>query len=152
MGHLDADGDANALANGYTMIRAFLLVFLALVLWLWAMLTSSAHAAVLQDGPDDAMTCGTWTYYAPDVMQRVRGVRGLDACEDCAGMAATVDQRHIGQRIEVWFDGAWRGVYHVVDVGQPGRNREGLVGEVDFETAMRWQRAGPWWGCYRVVS
>lgn len=151
MGHLDADGDANALANGYTMIRAFLLVFLALVLWLWAMLTSSAHAAVLQDGPDDAMTCGTWTYYAPDVMQRVRGVRGLGACEDCAGMAATVDQRHIGQRIEVWFDGAWRGVFQVVDVGD-GRNRAGLVGEVDYETARLWRRGGPWWGCYRVVT
>ena len=131
------------------MLRAFLLVFLVLVLWLWAMLTSSAHASVPHD-VDDAMTCGTWTHYAPGVMDRVRAVRGLDACEDCAGMAATVDRGLLGQRIEVWFRGAWRGVYHVVDVGN-GANRTGLVGEVDHATALRWGRAGPWWGCYRAV-
>lgn len=101
-------------------------------------------------GADTPMVCGKWTYYAPDVMRRVRETRGLAPCSECVGMAATVDQRYIGRHIEVWFAGAWRGVFHVVDVGD-GHNRAGLVGEVDYATARRWGRAGPWWGCYRVV-
>lgn len=112
---------------------------------------SPAQAGVVQGGDDTPMTCGTWTYYAPRVMQRVREMRGMTPCGECAGMAATVDQAHIGRRIQVWFRGAWQGVFQVVDVGD-GRNREGLVGEVDYETAHAWRRAGPWWGCYRVVD
>ena len=65
-------------------------------------------------------------------------------------MAATVDQALLGKRIRVWYGGMWRGVYHVVDVGQPGRNRAGLVGEVEARVAWSWGRAGPWWGCYGV--
>lgn len=133
-----------------TLIALIWLV--AALLYLAAIGAIRVEAAPLQGGDDTVMTCGTWTYYAPGVMRRVRDVRGLAVCEDCAGMAATVNQAHSGQRIEVWYRGAWRGVFHVVDVGQPGRNRAGLVGEVDFETARRWGRAGPWWGCYRVVS
>lgn len=125
------------------MIRIILIVLVVCLVCV-----PPAQARVMQGGDDAPITCGIWTYYARGVMDRVRRVRGLDACEDCAGMAATVDQRHIGQRIEVWYNGAWRGVFQVVDVGN-GRNREGLVGEVDFETAQQWGMRGPVWGCYR---
>lgn len=102
-------------------------------------------------GEEIVMTCGTWTYYNPGIMQRVRSTRGMLPCVNCAGMAATVDQAHLGQRIQIWFHGSWRGVFHVVDVGN-GANRPGLVGEVDHHTAVdEWDRAGPWWGCYRLV-
>lgn len=129
------------------MIRIILVVLVACVLC-----TSPAQARVMQGGDDAPLTCGTWTYYAPGVMDRVRETRGMKPCEDCAGMAATVDQQHLGARIEVWFAGAWRGVFQVVDVGD-GHNRQGLVGEVGYRVAVeQWGRAGPWWGCYRVVS
>ena len=104
------------------------------------------------DETDTVMTCGTWTYYAPGVMDRSRRNHGLPACADCAGMAATVDQRLLGGRIEVWYGGQWRGVFQVADVGQPGRNRAGLVGEVEAETAWAWGRTAPWWGCYREMQ
>ena len=128
-----------------------LIWFALALLYLAAAGVIPAGAAVLQDGDDSAMTCGTWTYYAPGVMQRVREARGLPLCADCAGMAATVDQRMIGQRIEVWYSGAWRGTFQVVDVGN-GQNRAGLVGEVEAETAWTWGLSGPWWGCYREAT
>lgn len=107
---------------------------------------ASAHVPIEQT---DSMTCGTWTWYAPGVMDRSRRNHGIELCADCAGMAATVDQRLLGKRIEVWYGGQWRGVFHVVDVGN-GRNRAGLVGEVEAEVAWEWGRAGPWWGCYKL--
>lgn len=113
--------------------------------------TPLAAGAHVPDEPAGDMVCGTWTWYAPGVMERARRNHGLGVCEDCAGLAVTVDQQHLGKRIEVWFRG-WQGVFQVADVGQPGRNRKGLVGEVEAETAWAWGRAGPWWGCYRVVT
>ena len=110
---------------------------------------ASAHVPIEQSDP---MVCGTWTWYAPGVMERVQKVRGLLRCEDCDGIATTVDQRLLNGRIRIWYAGAWRGTFHVVDVGQPGKNRSGLVGEVPAEVAWEWGRAGPWWGCYRVDS
>lgn len=120
-------------------------VAIALVLVLACVMPASAH---VPDEPTHPMTCGTWTYYAPGVMKRVMRDRGMTPCGECDGIAATVDQRLIGARIEVWYSGAWRGVFLVVDVGD-GRNRAGLVGEVSAEVAWSWGRAGPWWGCYR---
>lgn len=112
-------------------------------------LTFNSAQAKVPDEPTEQMVCGTWTWYAPGVMDRARQNHGLGVCEDCAGLAVTVDQRYLGERIEVWYSGAWRGVFQVADVGQPGKNRRGLVGEVEAETAWEWGRAGPWWGCYR---
>ena len=129
-----------------------LIWFALALLYLAAAGVIPAGAAVLQDGDDSAMTCGTWTYYAPGVMDTARRNHGLSVCEDCAGMAATVDQRLLGGRIEVWYAGEWRGVFQVADVGQPGRNRAGLVGEVEAETAWAWGRTAPWWGCYREMQ
>lgn len=123
--------------------------FVLTVLYLAAVGAIHVDAAAMQGGDDTAMTCGTWTWYAPGVMDRSRRNHGIEPCADCAGMAATVDQALLGKRIEVWYAGRWRGVFQVVDVGQPGRNRAGLVGEVEAETAWEWGRAGPWWGCYR---
>ena len=120
------------------------------LLYLAAVDVIHVEASTDPGGADTVMECGTWTYYAPNVMRRVRETRGLSPCVDCVGLAATVDQAHLGQRIQIWFHGSWRGVFHVVDVGN-GNNRAGLVGEVDHATALRWQRAGPWWGCYRAV-
>lgn len=132
------------------LLTIIALVWFALaLLYLAATGAIPAGAAVLRDGDDTAMVCGTWTYYAPGVMERSRRNHGIAPCTDCDGMAATVDQALLGRRIEVWYGGQWRGVFHVVDVGQPGRNREGLVGEVEAETAWSWGRAAPWWGCYR---
>ena len=121
------------------------------LLYLAAVDVIHVEASTDPGGADTVMECGTWTYYAPNVMRRVRETRGLSPCVDCVGLAATVDQAHLGKRIWIWFQG-WRGVYHVVDVGQPGHNRPDLVGEVPAETAWEWGRAGPWWGCYRVVT
>lgn len=105
------------------------------------------------DEPPGSMICGTWTYYAPGKMERVRDVvRKLSRCEDCDGIATTVDQSLLDKRITIWYGGQWRGTYHVVDVGKPGINRPDLVGEVTAEVAWEWGRAGPWWGCYRVVT
>lgn len=120
------------------------------LLYLAAVDVIHVEASVDPGGADTAMTCGTWTYYAPRVMRQVRETRGMPPCSECVGMAATVVQQHIGKRIEIWFHGSWRGVFHVVDVGN-GNNRPGLVGEVDHATAVAWDRAGPWWGCYRLV-
>lgn len=110
--------------------------------------TGMVEGKVPDESPGD-MICGTWTWYAPKKMEYVRDVvRKLSRCDDCDGIAVTVDPAHLGKRIWIWFQG-WRGVYHVVDVGQPGHNRPDLVGEVPAETAWEWGRAGPWWGCYR---
>lgn len=127
------------------------LIWLVLaLLYLAAAGVIHVEAAADPGGEDTVMTCGTWTYYADGVAERARGLHGISPCGDCAGLAATVDQGHLGKRIEVWFHGAWRGIFHVIDVGD-GKNRPGLVGEVDYATAMTWRRAGPWWGCYRLI-
>lgn len=128
------------------------LIWFALAL-LYLAATGAIHVeAAVDPGGEDVkgLTCGMWTYYSPRLMESVRDVRGLTPCYDCAGLAATVNQQYIGRYIEIWFRGAWRGWYHVVDVGD-GTNRAELIGEVDYATAMRWNRAGPWWGCFRVV-
>ena len=132
------------------LILAALLWFVLALLYLAGIGVIHVEAAHDPGGENTAMVCGTWTYYATGVMERSRHNHGIAPCEACDGMAATVDQALKGRRIEVWFRGAWRGVYHVVDVGN-GRNRAGLVGEVDYATALRWSRAAPWWGCYRIV-
>lgn len=129
-----------------------LIWFVLALLYLAAVGVIHVEAAPDPGGEDvPGLICGTWTYYSPRLMTAVRDVRGLTPCHGCAGMAATVNQNHLGRYIEIWFRGEWRGWYHVVDVGD-GANRAGLVGEVDYQTAMRWNRAGPWWGCYRVVA
>lgn len=127
------------------------LIWFALAL-LYLAATGAIHVEAAPDpgGEDTVMTCGDWTYYADQVAEETRSRRGMPVCADCVGLAATVDQRHLGKRIEIWFHGAWRGVFHVIDVGD-GNNRPGLIGEVDYATAMAWRRAGPWWGCFRVV-
>lgn len=129
------------------------IIWFALVfLYLAAIGAIHVEAAPDPGGEDAMMECGTWTYYAPDVMRRVRETRGLSPCLECVGLAATIDQSLLGRRIQIWFQGSWRGLFHVVDVGN-GNNRPGLVGEVDHYTAVdAWNRAGPWWGCYRVVA
>lgn len=137
-----------------TLDRALMLVaiacFVVAVLYLMGIGAIHVEASVDPGGEDVAMVCGKWTYYNPGVMQRVRQTRQMAPCADCAGMAATVNQAYLGKRIEIWFHGRWRGLYHVVDVGD-GNNRPGLVGEVDYHTAVdEWNRAAPWWGCYRV--
>lgn len=130
---------------------------IALIWFVLALLyLATAGAIHVEAAPDPGgedvlgLICGDWTYYADQVAEGTRSLRGLTACGDCVGMAATVNQKHLNRRIEIWFQGAWRGIFHVIDVGN-GDNRPGLVGEVDYATAMAWQRAGPWWGCYRVV-
>ena len=137
-----------------TLDRALMLVaiawFVVAVLYLMGIGVIHVEASVDPGGEDVAMVCGKWTYYGDGVMLRVRHTRGLAPCIECVGMAATVNQAHLGQRIEIWFHGSWRGLFHVVDVGN-GNNRPGLVGEVDHATAVAWDRAGPWWVCYRLV-
>lgn len=103
-----------------------LIWFALVVLYLAGIGVVHIEASADPGGPDTVMKCGTWTYYAPNVMRRVRETRGLALCGECVGMAATVDQVHLGQRIEIWFHGAWRGLFQVVDVGD-GTNRPGLV-------------------------
>lgn len=103
------------------------------------------------DEPPGSMICGTWTWYASGLMARVQQRRGIAPCAECDGIAVTVDQSLLGSHVAIWFKG-WRGRYLVVDVGQPGINRSGLVGEVPAETAWEWGRAGPWWGCYQAET
>lgn len=112
-------------------------------------LTFNSVQARVPDEPTEQMTCGTWTWYAPGAMEGVRQRRGIGQCGDCDGIAVTVNPALLGKHIRIWFRG-WRGRYLVVDVGQPGRNRPDLVGEVPAGVAWEWGRAGPWWGCYKV--
>ncbi len=99
---------------------------------------------------DDDVVCGVWTYYAPNLAERVRQTRGLPACADCAGLAVTVDRRLLGEQIQIRHAGEWIGPFQVIDVGT-GRHRPHLVGEIDYPTAVAWRIAGPWWTCYRVA-
>lgn len=102
-------------------------------------------------GGGDDMTCGVWTYYARGVAERAQAVHEVPDCEECAGLAVTVDQALLGEQIEIRHGGEWRGPYLVVDVGT-GRHRPHLVGEVAFEVAMGWRIGRPWWTCYRVMG
>lgn len=138
-------GAGCGMGNAELAVRFALIAILAINYF--GLNINKASARVL-DESDDPLVCGTWTYYAPGVMERSRRNHDIAPCTDCAGMAATVDQSLLGRRIEVWYSGQWRGVFHVVDVGN-GNNRAGLVGEVEAEVAWSWGRAAPWWGCYR---
>jgi len=90
---------------------------------------------------------GLATFYAPGVFERVANYRGL-SCADCIGYAAMVDPQWIGQRVWIGRVGQpSEGPFLVVDCGQAehraGQKARGLVAEVDFETARRWNMRGP---------
>src|SRR5512136_842620 len=90
---------------------------------------------------------GYATFYAPGVMERVADYRGL-SCADCIGYAAMVDPQYLGQRIWIGRPGERsEGPFLVVDCGQAEhkavQTARGLVAEVDFETARRWNMRGP---------
>jgi len=79
---------------------------------------------------------GMCTYYSDGLMETVAANRGLE-CAECVGMVALADCSMIGAR--VWVNG--EGDFLVADCGTfltPGR-----IAEVDYQTAIRWQMAGP---------
>jgi hypothetical protein len=94
-----------------------------------------------------AVLIGYATFYAPGVMEATANYRGL-SCPDCIGYAAMVDPEWIGQRIWIGRPGQRsEGPFLVVDCGKAehreGQRRRGLVAEVDFATARRWNMRGP---------
>jgi len=95
------------MGNAKLAVKIALIAILAIIYFGLNFNTASAHVPVEQTDP---MVCGTWTWYAPGVMDRSRRNHGIEPCEECAGMAATVDQTLLGQHIEVWYGGSWRGV------------------------------------------
>lgn len=109
------------------------------------------EAAPIPGGEDTPMVCGIWTYYAAGVAERAQAIHGIPACAECAGLAVTVDQSLLGKHIEIRHNGQWVGPFHVIDVGT-GRHRPYLVGEIDYQTAVAWRIAGPWWTCYKIAE
>lgn len=122
--------------------------FLCVLLYLFAAVPYGAAAPV--PGTDDVV-CGVWTFYAPGVAERARSNHGLTPCAGCTGLGITVDQSLLGRTIEIRHAGQWHGPFHVIDVGS-GHHRPGLVGEIDYQTAMAWRIAGPWRTCYRLTE
>lgn len=120
--------------------------FLCVVLYLFTGGIIHVEAAPIW-GNDD-VTCGVWTYYASGLAETVRRNREIPACRDCVGLAVTVDRSQLGRQIDIRHAGQWVGPFLVVDVGT-GRHRPGLVGEVDYQTAMTWHITRPWLTCYR---
>lgn len=92
---------------------------------------------------------GLLTFYAPHVMERVAAYRGLDtACPECIGYAATVDPAYLGRRIWIARPGHRpEGPFLVVDCGNAAHRAQqqarGLIAEVDYPTARRWNMRGP---------
>lgn len=130
---------------------------LIVVALLWGVLAALYLLVVVPAGEaapiwgDDDMTCGLWTYYAPGLAETVQQNREIPACSDCVGLAVTVARSHLAQYVDIRHAGQWVGPFLVVDVGT-GNHRPHLVGEIDFQTAMAWRIAGPWWTCYREAS
>lgn len=94
-----------------------------------------------------ALLSGTITYYAEGVMERVRAYRGL-SCAECIGAVALLPAEDIGRRVWLQRPGeAPEGPFLVVDCAQAEHRSaleaRGIVGEVDWPTARRWDMWGP---------
>ena len=89
---------------------------------------------------------GVCLFYNPNVMERVAAYRQLE-CAECVGTVAVPDCGQLGERIWLERDGGVEGPFLVVDcAAEEDRERltqRGLVAEVDWLTAQRWQMFGP---------
>lgn len=95
---------------------------------------------------------GKVMYYNPGVMERVLAFR-LEAghvteCPECVGYAAMLRGKDLDRRIWIERTGHLaEGPFWVIDVAAPQHVpmllERGWVGDVDYETAMRWRMAGP---------
>lgn len=95
---------------------------------------------------------GEVTYYNPGIMEAVYANRlrwrQVEPCAECVGMVALLDRDHLGRRVWIARPGyPPEGPFLVVDcAGRADRPRlqaRGLVAEVDWPTARRWQMTGP---------
>jgi hypothetical protein len=90
---------------------------------------------------------GMITFYAPGLMEDVYNRRlawgQVQPCPQCIGLAAVPDCGRIGRK--VWLNG--EGPFLVVDCStaahRAGYEARGLVAEVDWPTARRWEMTGP---------
>jgi hypothetical protein len=80
-------------------------------------------------------------FYSPGVFRRVAGVRGMKLRTDVNGYAAVTDCRRIGQIVLAAINGRRVERYQVLDCSHPTDRarhiRQGLVIEVDFQSAVR---------------
>lgn len=98
------------------------------------------------------LVAGQATYYDPGVMREVYVNRlawgHVQVCPACIGKVAMLEPEHIGKRVYLQRPGEQpEGPFLVVDCAAAGdRERlraRGLVVEVDWQTAQRWQMRGP---------
>lgn len=135
-----------------TVLMIVILAFAGLVaLYLFA-IVPAGEAAPIPGGEDIPMVCGVFTYYGNGKAESAMAIHGIPECRDCVGIGITVNPALKGRQIDIRHNGEWIGPFVVGDVGSPGHHRSHLVAEVDFQTAMAWRIAGPWWTCYKIAE
>lgn len=94
---------------------------------------------------------GWLTYYASGVMEQVYANRLLwghvQPCPACVGLAAAIDREMVGKYVALRGPEGWEGPFLVVDCAMmqhvANLRERGIIGEVDYPTAKRWQMRGP---------